>query len=224
MTRAVDLRALRDSLGRLTRGELLIVAQRAVEMVPDTALPLLMGGLVELQPDSEAAPGTAALLKEVRRFHTEGVSGTFYESFAVNSRNCSEQSRGTDAFIAEFDRLVVECVSAALAEPGQVTAQAFEVLFSLLRYIDEGNDDVLFFADEGGSWSVGVDWSRALPAYFLCLAQSASGEVPGSGNRSGRCRIPRARPCRSCGHGTGATAGPHGEGVAGEVPRSTLGA
>ena len=176
MTRAVDLRALRDSLGRLTRGELLIVAQRAVEMVPDTALALLMGGLVELQPDSEAAPGTATLLEEVRRLHTEGVRGTFYESFDVNSRNCGEQSRGTDAFIAEFDRLVVECVSAAQAEPGQVTAQAFEVLFSLLRHLDKGDDDVLFFADEGGSWSVGVDWSRALPAYFLCLAQSASAE------------------------------------------------
>jgi hypothetical protein len=53
---------------------------------------------------------------------------------------------------------------------------AFEVLFSLLRYIDEGNDDVLFFADEGGSWSVGVEWARALPAYFRCLAQSASAE------------------------------------------------
>ena len=32
MTRAVDLRALRRSLGQLTRGELLIVAQRAAEM------------------------------------------------------------------------------------------------------------------------------------------------------------------------------------------------
>lgn len=54
--------------------------------------------------------------------------------------------------------------------------QAFEILFSLLRHIDEGNDDVLFFADEGGAWSLGVDWSRALPAYFRCLAQFASAE------------------------------------------------
>lgn len=176
MTRAVDLRALRHSLDRLTRGELLIVAQRAAEMVPDAALPLLLGGLVELQPGTGAAPGTAALLEEVRRFHTESVSGTFYESFDVNSRNCSEQSWGTDAFIAEFDRLVVKCIRAAQAEPSQITAQAFERLFSLLRHIDEGSDDVLFFADEGGSWSVGVDWSRALPAYFRCLAQSASAE------------------------------------------------
>jgi len=160
----------------MTRGELLIVAHRAVEMVPDAALPLLLGDLVELQSGSEAVLGTAALLDEVRRFRTEGVSGTFYDSFDVNSRNCSEQSRGTDAFIAEFDRLVTRCISEAQTEPSQVTAQALEVLFSLLRHIDKGDDDVLFFADEGGSWSVGVNWSRALPGYFLCLAQSASAE------------------------------------------------
>ena len=176
MTRAVDLRALRHSLGQLTRGELLIVAQRAAEMVPEAALPLLLGDLVALQPRSESTPGTATLLEEVRRFRTEGMSGKFYDSFDVNSGNCSEQSRGTDAFIAEFDHLAARCIREADAGPCQTVAQAFEVLFSLLRYIDEGNDDVLFFADDGGALSVGVEWSRALPAYFRCLAQSASAE------------------------------------------------
>ncbi len=36
--------------------------------------------------------------------------------------------------------------------------QVFEVIFSLLRHIDECTDDILFFADEGGSWEVGVNW------------------------------------------------------------------
>jgi hypothetical protein len=167
--------ALRRSLGQLTRGELLIVARRAAEMVPEASLPLLVSRLVELQPGLESTSGTATLLEEVQRFHSEGMSGKFYESFDVNSRNCSEQSRGTDA--AEFDRLVAECTRETEARPCQTVAQAFEVLFCLLRYIDEENDDVLFFADEGGSWSVGsVEWPRALPAYFQCLAQSASAE------------------------------------------------
>ena len=176
MIRAVDLRALRRSLGHLSRGELLIVAQRAAEMVPEAALPLLLGGLVELLPGAESTPGTAALLDEVRRFRTESMGGKFYDSFDVNSRNCSEQSRGADAFIAEFGHHAARCIREAEAGPCQTVAQAFEVLFSLLRYIDDGNDDVLFFADDGGALSVGVEWSRALPAYFLCLAQSASAE------------------------------------------------
>ena len=145
----MDLTTLRSALAQLRRGELLIVAQRAAEMVPAAALPLLLGGLVELQTGSESKPVTVTLLEEVQRFHAEGMRGQFYEPFNVNSRNCSEQSRGTDAFIAEFDRLVARCIVEAHAEPGHATAKAFEVLFSLLRYIDEGNDDVLFFADVG---------------------------------------------------------------------------
>ena len=54
--------------------------------------------------------------------------------------------------------------------------EAFELLFKLLRHIDEGNDDIIFFADEGGSWEVGVNWSTAFPAYFRCLAETASAE------------------------------------------------
>jgi len=38
------------------------------------------------------------------------------------------------------------------------------------------NDDVIFFADDGGSWQVGTDFRAALPAYFQCLADTASSE------------------------------------------------
>jgi len=31
--------------------------------------------------------------------------------------------------------------------------EAFDILFGLLRHIDEGHDDVIFFADEGRSCS-----------------------------------------------------------------------
>lgn len=51
------------------------------------------------------------------------------------------------------------------------------MLFALLRRIDEDPDSVVFFADEAGSWQVGVDWREALPAYFRCLADDgASGD------------------------------------------------
>ena len=55
----------------------------------------------------------------------------------MNSRNCTDKSQGTDAFIAEFDRLMARCVQ-AVAEGSQETVRgAFELLFSLLRHIDE---------------------------------------------------------------------------------------
>jgi len=172
----VDLTALRRSLGSLSRGELLIVAERAVEMVPTAGLPSLLGDLVQIEGSVEATPGASTLLEEVRIFHATSMSGKFYDSFDVNGRNCTEQSRGTDAFIAEFDRLVARCVREVEVGPQQTVRESFEILFGLLRYIDEGQDDVIFFADEGGSWNIGVDWRTALPAYFRCLAEATTAE------------------------------------------------
>ena len=51
------------------------------------------------------------------------------------------------------------------------------VVAALLRRIDKSPDDVIFFADEAGSWQVGVDWRAALPAYFRCLADGTSAEA-----------------------------------------------
>ncbi len=42
-----------------------------------------------------------------------------------------------------------------------------------LRRLDEG-EDTLFFADEGGSWNVGIEWRETLPGYFACVAATAT--------------------------------------------------
>lgn len=95
------------------------------------------------------------LPNEVRKFHAASMGGQYYESFAVNSKNFMEKSQGTEAFIAEFDRLLGRCVRAAEAGPRPPVREAFELLFGLLRHIAEGHDDVIFFADEAASWQVG---------------------------------------------------------------------
>src|SRR5437016_14027515 len=37
-------------------------------------------------------------------------------------------------------------------------------------------DDVIFFAYEGGSWQVGVDWAKVLPVWFKILSATAEPE------------------------------------------------
>lgn len=97
-------------------------------------------------------------------------------SIDVNVKNLMVRSRGTDAFVAEFDRLLRQCSRAVGAGQHNAAREAFEFLFGLLRRIDEAHDDVVFFADEAGSWQVGVNWRNVLPAYFRCLAETASAE------------------------------------------------
>ena len=174
--RVSDLEKLRGELRRLRRGDLLIIVERAIELVPSTKLKALVRGFVPIEPLAATKSGAVSLLDEVRKFHAESMNGQYYESFAVNSRNFMEKSEGTEAFIAELNRLLAKCIRAAADAPRSPVREAFELLFALLRHIDQGHDDVIFFADEGGSWQVGVDWRAALAAYFRCLADDASAE------------------------------------------------
>jgi hypothetical protein len=121
-------------------------------------------------------PSAAPLLAEVKQFHDAVQNGDYYESFNVNSKNYMEKSRRTEAFIAKFDRLLTECVQAAAKPPREPVRAAFELLFALLRRIDEDSHSIVFFADEGGAWQVGVEWQTALPAYFQCLAATSTGD------------------------------------------------
>ena len=41
---------------------------------------------------------------------------------------------------------------------------------------NQADDDVIFFADDGGSWEFGIDWRQVLPAYFKVLSGAATPE------------------------------------------------
>jgi len=121
-------------------------------------------------------PGNSGLLAEVKAFEAASRKGEYYESFSVNSKNYMLTSGGTRAWIAECGRLFSRCVKASGKGVPKETCDAFEILFALLERIDECMDDIVFFADEGGSWQVGADWLKVLPAWFACLAAVAEPE------------------------------------------------
>lgn len=53
-------------------------------------------------------------------------------------------------------------------------SRAFEILFGLHDSLDDGTGGGIVFAEEGGSWMVGVDWKTVLPAWFRVLAATAA--------------------------------------------------
>lgn len=163
------------ALRRMTRAQLLVVAERALTLVPRAKLPLLLGDVLPPEP-APSMQAAAPLLDRVREFHAAALRGTYYHPFRVNSQNFMERSEGTEAFGAEFDRLTRECVHAAKTVPTTALREAFELLLSLCRLIDEGSDQVVFFADEAGSWQLDVDFRAMLSAYFGCLALGTPGE------------------------------------------------
>ncbi|MQM35725.1 MAG: hypothetical protein CRU72_15200 [Candidatus Accumulibacter phosphatis] len=71
----------------MRRGDLLIIAERAIELVPKATLKALVGDYVHVDDLAEASATPNALLDEVQTFHVDSLAGRYFEDFAVNSRN-----------------------------------------------------------------------------------------------------------------------------------------
>lgn len=174
----IDRDKLRAAIRKLGDEYVRYMLDDAIEVLPPTKLHKIAKKYLDLRrlrPDPERAT-EAALLAEVKLFEKASLAGEYHESFAVNSRNYTQKSAGTSSWIATFGRLLDRCVSSAKkGNPTEVRA-GMDMLFGLLDRIDECHDDVIFFADEGGSWQVGVDWARVLPAWFKLLSVTAGPE------------------------------------------------
>ena len=174
----IDRDKLRAAVRKLGNEYVFYMLDDAIELLPPAKLHKIAKKYLDLKglrPDAEKAT-RASLLADVKRFEKASLAGDYYESFGVNSKNCTQQSAGTSAWIAEYLRLLDRCVvSAKKSNPAEVR-EAMDVLFGLLTHIDEGHDDVIFFADEGGSWQVGVDWAKVLPVWFRVLSATVEPE------------------------------------------------
>ncbi len=151
----------------------------AIDLLPPAKLEKVISRYLDLEPlRPDASRKKKSLLAEVRAFDAVSRAGDYYESFNVNSKNFMDKSKGTTAFIADCNRLLDHCVTEASKKGDAAEVrEAIEVILGLLRHIDKCHDDVIFFADEGGSWQVGVDWAKVLPAWFTCLSQTVDAEA-----------------------------------------------
>ena len=175
---AIDRDKLRAAVRKLGHEYVFFMLDDAIALLPPAKLHHIARKYLDLnslRPDGEIKT-KAKLLAAAKAFDKASRAGEYYESFMVNSKNCMEQSTGTTAWTAEYRRLLDRCVAEEKKGTRADVREAFDILFELLDYIDECNDDVIFFADEGGSWQVGVDWERVLPPWFRVLSATAAPE------------------------------------------------
>lgn len=172
----IDRDKLRAAIRKMTHEYVYYILDDAIDMLPQAKLLKLVKRYVEpsrLRPDGNAK---GCLLSDVKAFKKASLAGEYYEGFDVNSRNFTQMSTGTAAWIAECRRLLDRCViQEKNGDPAEVR-QAFDTIFGLLDHIDQCHDDIVFFADEGGSWQVGVDWEKVLPSWFRVLSATAEPE------------------------------------------------
>ena len=174
----IDRDKLRAQIRKLGNEHVFYMLDDAIELLPRAKLHKIAKkylDLKRLRPDGQQA-ARPSLLRDVKRFEKASLAGEYYESFGVNSKNYREQSAGTSAWIAEYLRLLDRCVTDAKKSNPAEVPEAMDILFGLLDRIDKCLDDVIFFADEGGSWQVGVDWANVLPVWFKVLSATAEPE------------------------------------------------
>ncbi|MGA8053664.1 MAG: hypothetical protein WCA12_07345, partial [Burkholderiales bacterium] len=174
----IDRDKLRAAVRKLGHECVFYMLDDAIDLLPPAKLHKIAKKYLDLKglrPVSDKGP-KANLLAEVKAFEKASRAGEYYESFMVTSKNYMEQSTGTTAWIAECRRLLDRCVAEEKKGTPADVREAFDIIFGLLDYIDECNDDVIFFADEGGSWQVGADWDRVLPPWFRVLSATAAPE------------------------------------------------
>lgn len=169
-----DLAKLRAYLRKMPHQYLFAMLDEAVGLLPKAKLDQLVRRYVSpahMQKEGPESKPRPALRAEVGDFVERSRRGDYFESFRVNSKNCTEQSNGTTAWIADCNRLLDRCVARAKVKRGRSEAlEAIESLFDIIDLAASCELNVVFFADEGGLWSFGIDWTAVIEAWVTCAA------------------------------------------------------
>jgi hypothetical protein len=168
----IDRNKLRLEIRKLANEYVYNMLDDAISLLPPAKLHKIAKKYLDLKRVcmDEGNAANTTLLTDVILFEKTSLAGEYYESFGVNSKNYTQQSKGTSAWIASYHRLLDRCLTTSSNSDPKEVGEAMDILFRLLDRIDECNDDIIFFADEGGSWQVGVDWPRVLPVWFKIRA------------------------------------------------------
>ncbi len=169
-----DLAKVRAYLRRMSHQHLFAMLDEAVGLLPNAELDLLVrrhASPEHMQKEIPTSKSGSPLRAEVGDFVKRSRRGDYFESFSINSKNCTEQSNGTTVWIADCNRLLGRCVARAKVKGGCSEAlEAIEGLFDIIDLAASCETDVVFFADEGGLWSFGIDWDAVIGAWATCAA------------------------------------------------------
>jgi hypothetical protein len=160
----------------LTKARVLCLVEDLCRAVPTSQLPKVLARHVNLRAARAKAPPDPPdrLLRDVRAFHHASLAGDYYESFDVSSKNFMMKSDATVEWGEDCEALLKRCQAASEGKRYAAAREGFDLLLDLLERIDRG-EDIVFFADEGGSWEV-ADLDPTWPSYFASLAATIESE------------------------------------------------
>ncbi|MGA7829726.1 MAG: hypothetical protein WCA21_02050 [Terracidiphilus sp.] len=142
----------------------------AITLLPEAKLRNLVENYLDATAFCADRTRKQNLLADAKAFQKASLSGSYYNGSAGRGKNRDEDPIETLSWIADCRRLHDRCAKQQAKRNATEVCQAFEIVFGLLDHIDAGHDDVVAFADEGGSCQMGFDWEKVLPAWFSALS------------------------------------------------------
>jgi hypothetical protein len=170
--RPIDREKLRTAIRKMGGEYIFYMLDDAITLLPEAKLRKLIENYLDATEFHLNGTQKQNLLADAKAFQEASLSGSYYNRAASHSKNGEENPIETLAWIADCRRLLDRCTKQAAKHNAAEVCQAFEIVFGLLDHIDECEDDVVFFADEGGSWQMDIDWEKVLPAWFSVLSAS----------------------------------------------------
>src|SRR5205814_2942862 len=102
----------------------------------------------------------------------ESLAGRYYAPFAINSKNFTHVPEETEEWCDRCARLLEEAMLLTAQGDHADAVRCFAGLAALIEAVDCGEE--IIFAEEAGSWMIGVDRAKWLKAYLTSLAATTS--------------------------------------------------
>jgi hypothetical protein len=112
----IDRDKLRAAVRKMGTEYVFLMLDDAITLLPERKLRKLIAQYLnphEFRPDSARK---VDLLADVEAFQRASLAGEYYQAFAVNSKNYTEKSSGTLAWIADCLRLLERCLAQSKKE------------------------------------------------------------------------------------------------------------
>lgn len=168
--RPLDREKVRAAIRRMGGEYIFYMLDDAITLLPEAKLRELIENYLDATELCSYGTQKQNMLADAKAFQEASQSGSYYNGAAGHGKNREENPIETLAWIADCRRLLDRCTKQAAKRNAAEVCQVFEIVFGLLDHIDKCEDDIVFFADEGGSWQMGFDWEKVLPAWFSALS------------------------------------------------------
>ena len=168
--RPLDREKLRTAIRTMGGDYIFYMLDDAITLLPEAKLRNLIGSYLDATDLCSDGTKKQNLLADAKSFQKASLSGSYHNGSAGRGMNREEDPIETLSWIADCRRLLDRCTKQTARRNAAEVCQTFEIVFGLLDHIDEGHDDVISFADEGGSCQMGFDWEKVLPAWFRVLS------------------------------------------------------